>query len=359
MKNWFFYFLKRSIKQRLLRFALSASAVMLTVLVVTALVTITVGIRTKMAAQLRSYGANMMVTDRQGGFIAPDVVERIGALSPAIRDATPQVYGAVPSPYGTVEIVGVDPRTMTEYRITGAPPRSDDEVMVGGNVKDALRAAPGGRLVLGEPLREFRVTALFERGTDDDGTVVLSLSAAQRLLGVTGVSAVLLRGDSGSLAAIEEAVLAAYPALRARTLRQVAVAEERILGKIQLLMLAVTAVILLSSAVALGSTMAANVLERSTEIGLLKAIGATRQDIRNFFLAEATLAGLCGAGAGYFAGIAAAEAVSRTAFGSYIVPDLLTPVLALVLGVAVALIATYVPVRDAMRVVPALILRGE
>jgi len=117
--------------------------------------------------------------------------------------------------------------------------------------------------------------------------------------------------------------------------------------------------VLFSSVIALGSTMGANVIERMEEIGLMKAIGATPGDIRKFFMSEAALAGLAGSLGGCLAGVLAAEAVSRTAFGSYVPLSMLVVPGAFVLGISIAMLSTYFPVRDAMKVAPASILRGE
>jgi putative ABC transport system permease protein len=360
MNAWFRFFLTRAISQRRGRFLLSAAAVMLSVAVVTALATISLGVREKIGAELRQYGANMIVTPGEGGTIDAAVGAAIRSLGPAVRGASFQVYGTVRVRQVSVEITGVEPDKMTGYRVHGSLPRNPDEVMVGVNLKEVLNVAPGERIRFEGDGREYRATAVFEKGSEDDGTIVIPLEGAQRLLGLSGrISAVLLNADTARLRETAREITERWPFLEVKTLRQVAVAEERILGRIQLLMLIVTAVVLFSSVVALGSTMGANVIERREEIGLLKAIGATRADIRRFFMSEAALAGLAGSLAGYAVGTVAAETVSRAAFGSFVPLSVLVAPGALTLGVAIAVAATYFPVRDAMKIVPAQILRGE
>ena len=70
MKPWFFYFLKKSISQCKGRFLIASSAVTLTVAVVSALVMLSLGVRDKIGAELKQYGANMIVTGRSGGEIS-------------------------------------------------------------------------------------------------------------------------------------------------------------------------------------------------------------------------------------------------------------------------------------------------
>lgn len=359
MNSWFFYFLKKSISQRKGRFIISSAAVMLTVMVVTALVTLSTGIRDKIGAELKQYGANMIVTDSSGKEIDQAVAEAVKDFSAGIRDAVFQIYDSVSVKGITLEIVGMDPRKMTGYRLLGTLPRGEREIMAGVTAGDVLGIKPGSSIRFDGSVGEYRVTAVFEKGSDEDSFLVLPIQAARDLVKKSGVSAVLLNANTKQMKHIEDKIRSAYPFLQVKTLRQVAVAEERILTRIQLLMLLVTAVVLISSVIALGSTMGANVIERREEIGLMKSLGATREDIRNFFMIETTFSGLAGSLAGYCTGILAAEAVSKTAFGSFVPVNASVILISVFLGLSIAILATYFPVRDAMKIVPAEILRGE
>jgi putative ABC transport system permease protein len=359
MNQWFLYFLKRSVSERKGRFIISATAVMLTVSVVTALATLSLGVRDKIGIELKQYGANMIITDRAGKELDLSVANGIVAMKEYVKGASFQIYGSAQVKNAALEVVGAEPAKMTGYRLYGTLPQASDEVMVGVNLKDVLKVKQGDVLRFDGRPGDFRVTALFEKGSDEDATLVMPIEGARKLLGVAGVSAILLNADTKLLPEAEAAFVRSYPFLLVKTLRQVAVAEERILSRIQLLMLLVTGVVLFSSIIALGSTMGANVIERMEEIGVMKSLGATRKHIRDFFMSEAASAGLVGALAGYLAGIVSAEVVSRTAFGSFIPVNIVVAPLAVLLGVSISILATYLPVRDAMKVVPAQILRGE
>jgi len=359
MNSWFRYFLGRSLMQRRGRFVLSAAAVALAVTLVTALGVISLGVRGKLGAELRQYGANMIVARQDGLPIDPDLADGIRSISPAVKDATAQLYGAAVINGRSVEIIGMEPVRMTGCRLEGIAPSGENDLMVGANLRGVLKVCPGDRVRFAGHPAEHRVSALFEKGSDEDNAVVMTIEGARRLLGIAGSSVVLLNTDTARLTQVSDLIHARWPSLEVRTLRQVAVAEERILEKIQLLMLLVTAVVLFSAAVALMSTMTATVIERMEEIGLMKAIGATPADIRRFFMSEAAFAGLAGSVGGCIAGILAAEAVSLAAFGSFVSVHVLVLPGSLLLGVGIAVLATALPVRDAMKTVPAQILRGE
>lgn len=359
MNSWFFYFLKRSVSQRRGRFIISSAAVMLTVTVVTALITLSAGARDKIGGELKQYGANMIVTHASGSEIEEAAARAVASSTPAVKGSALQLYGTVFIKGMAIEIIGLERDKMSNYRVQGALPREENELMAGINLKDILHVAPGASFRFDHVQGAYTVTALFEKGSDEDSFLAMPLTAARRLTNRSGVSAILLNVDSRYLKDAEESIRAAYPSLRVKTLRQVALAEEKILARMQMLMLLVTAVVLASSVIALGSTMGANVIERREEIGLMKSIGAAQADIRKFFMAETAFSGFAGSLAGYGAGILAAEAVSKTAFGSFIPVNPLIILVSVALGLFISVVSTYFPVRDAMKIVPAEILRGE
>lgn len=356
--RWFLYFLKRSIRERIGRFALAAAAVFLGASIVSALVTLSAGVRERIGAELTSYGANMIVTDASGGTIDWADAERVQRYSDDIRNASLRIFGTVAVSGRWVEVIGMEPSGMAAYRVSGTAPAAADEAMIGTDISTILGIKTGDELLF-DGGRRLAVRGIFESGSDEDKAVVMPLRTAADLLGIEGAHAVLLNADAGRLNALEAAIRGAFPSLAVKTVRQVARAEEALLSKMQTLMLVVTAVVLFSSVIALGSTMGANVIERTGEIGVLKALGATRQDIAKFFLSEAALSGFFGAFAGWLCGVATAEIVSRAAFGSYIPVTLNGLLAALAVGLPLGVLATLLPVRSAMRMVPAEILRGE
>jgi putative ABC transport system permease protein len=112
------------------------------------------------------------------------------------------------------------------------------------------------------------------------------------------------------------------------------------------------------------NSFAIAVTQRRSEIGILRALGATREQIRTLFLAESAAAGLIGSVIGVAIGVAFARSLTgvtgeimtamfgarQNAQDAIIDPRLL--LLAVGLGVATSMIAAYVPARNAARVEP-------
>jgi putative ABC transport system permease protein len=86
------------------------------------------------------------------------------------------------------------------------------------------------------------------------------------------------------------------------------------------LFLGLGAVALLVGAVGVANIMIISVLERRSEIGLRRALGARRRQIRTQFLAEAILLALLGGAVGTLAGILATAAYAETKHWTLVIP---------------------------------------
>jgi ABC-type antimicrobial peptide transport system permease subunit len=72
----------------------------------------------------------------------------------------------------------------------------------------------------------------------------------------------------------------------------------------------VGAIALLVAAIGIANTMAMSILERTREIGLMKAVGATNRDVLSIFLGEAAGIGFLGGVGGVIVGWLAAQAIN-------------------------------------------------
>jgi putative ABC transport system permease protein len=149
------------------------------------------------------------------------------------------------------------------------------------------------------------------------------------------------------------------PGVEVRAIRQVAEGEGRILTRVGSLMWLVTFAALFAAALAVGATSATTVLERRSEIGLMKALGASRRAVGAFFIAEQLLLALVGGIAGYAIGLELARVLGIGIFGvAPTVQWILFPIVLVLAGV-VALLGSLLPLERASRVDPAPVLRGE
>jgi putative ABC transport system permease protein len=100
-------------------------------------------------------------------------------------------------------------------------------------------------------------------------------------------------------------------------------------------------------------------MERSTEIGLLKAVGAHNIPVTLLALTEIAITGIIGSAVGYFAGLGFAQVIGRTVFGSSI--DIKPMVIPIVAGLVILVVlAGSIPsIRVLLRLQPAEVLHGR
>ena len=144
-----------------------------------------------------------------------------------------------------------------------------------------------------------------------------------------------------------------------RVIRRVAEGEGNVLTRVRLLLWLVTFAALLAAALAVGASAAASVIERRTEIGLMKALGANSAIVGVLLAAEQLLLAIVGGGIGYAIGVVLARVLGERIFGFAPEPRLFVLLVILALAAIIALLGSAFPLRKASRYDPAPILRGE
>ena len=265
-------------------------------------------------------------------------------------------------------------------------------VMVGESLAKQMNLKLGDSLELISPLTNKKVTLtvnnIFHSGGIEDSQLYVSLPVAQNLANKDGlverveVSALttpendLARKaaqDPNSLSRTEwdtwycTAYISsiAYqleelmPDVRVKAIMQVAESEGSILQKTQLLMLLLTVLSLICSALAISNLVTANVIERSTEIGLLKALGATNISVAMLILTEILIIALFGGMVGYFVGLGFAQIIGQTVFGSFVEPKMIIIPLVLIMVSMITLLGSLPALRIMMFLRPTDVLHGR
>jgi len=149
------------------------------------------------------------------------------------------------------------------------------------------------------------------------------------------------------------------PGVDAHVIRRVAEGEGNILTRVRTLLWLASFAALLAAALAVGASSAAAVIERRSEIGLMKAIGAGSGTIGFLLAAEQLLLAFVGGGVGYALGIILARILGEKIFGVAPEPSILVFIVILGLAACVTLLGSAIPLHRASRYEPAPILRGE
>ncbi|MCL6606210.1 MAG: ABC transporter permease [Paenibacillus sp.] len=283
----------------------------------------------------------------------------------------------------------------TWWQVEGEWVKDEDKsnAMVGATLARQLGLSPGQMMNVNVEVKgrtqklPLKVSGVINDGGADSDKIFVSLSTLQQTMGLFGkvgkieVSALttpenelarraaknperLTAKDyetwycTAYVSAIAYQIEKAVPGSEAKVIRQVAESEGIILTKIQLLMFILTAAALISSGLGISGLMTTKVLERSKEIGLMKALGAQSPAVLMLFLTEAVISGILGGLLGYGVGLGFAHIIDRTVFDTSLSFKGLVLPLVLILSVLLTLAGSFSAMRMVIRLHPAQVMRG-
>lgn len=409
-----------SFRRQKRRKLLAGAAIALGVGVATSMIAVATDIGDKISRELRSYGANLVVTPQadtldvviggvnlkpasDGAYLNESDLPKIKGMfwrnnivgfapmlpvNAVLADSTPVTlvgtYFARQLTFGKeVFTTGVE-STDPWWKVQGAWPADDSQDVLVGETLAHQRGIKAG-----DPLevsgQSVRVSGIVSTGGDEDRQIIAPLPLAQHILGRNGavrrifVSALtkpeddLARRDPRSMSpamydrwycspyaqSIAFQLQEAIPHSHAEMIRQVAQSEGTVLSRIKGLMLLITLAALFASALAVSSAMATAIFERRVEVGLMKALGAGKMMVAVLFFFEATLLALFAGLIGFIGGAMLAHGLGRSIFGSDItIQPVLLPII-LAVAVLVTFAGSAAAILRAMNFDPVYALRGE
>ena len=194
--------------------------------------------------------------------------------------------------------------------------RGASEAVIGARIRDELFGAESalGQLIrVGD--RRFRVVGIMAStgqglGMNTDELVIVPVSLAQAMFNSNTLFRILVEANSRE--AIEAAKGQVTEIIKLRhegeedvtviTQDAVLATFDKLLGALTLAVAGIAAISLAVAGILVMNVMLVSVAQRTSEIGLLKALGATGSTIRTVFLTEAAMLSLAGAVLGYLLG---------------------------------------------------------
>jgi putative ABC transport system permease protein len=412
-----------SFRRQKRRKLLAGAAITLGVTVATAMIAVATDIGDKINRELRTIGANLVVTPQEdsldveiggvnlkpptdGAYLSEADLPKIKGtfwhnnitgfapmlpVNVAIDQAGKQqnvtllgTYFSKQLSYGTEEFSTGVRTTHPWWKVTGDWPNDNSrDVLLGERLASQLGKKGGDTFSLAG--RQLHISGILSTGGAEDDQIVAPLSLAQEILGkpdavrrvyvsaLTKPEDAFARRDPKSLSgaiydrwyctpypqAIAFQLAEAIPHSHAEQIRQVSQNEGAVLTRIEGLIFLITLAALFASALAVSAAMATAIFERRAEVGLMKALGAGKLAVASVFFAEATLLALIGGVLGFAAGALLAHQIGRSIFNSQIA---IQPVLLPVI-LAIAVIVTFAgsaaAIRRAVGLDPVFALRGE
>jgi len=361
-------FVRMLVRAAILRRGRAASALFAMVVaaaVATAMLNLYVDVQAKLRREFRNYGANIIVVGRDGASLPADALVRAesalgghGVLAPFA------LIVARTSDGQPVVVAGADferVKQLDRWWSVSNWPSAPQQVLVGVRAMSVVspKNQPFDLEFRGHTIH-VAPAGTVRTGAAEDSRIYLSLPEFVSWTGVQpSTIEVAATGSPEEIAGIMHQLEQALPAAEVRPVRQIIEGEARVLGKTRATLLAAAALIILTAALCVLSTLMGWVFDRRRDFAIMKALGASDRLLNGFFATEAAALGATGALIGFVLGIGIAAWIGRVNFHAPVTPRFTVLPLVLAGSMMVTLLSAILPISLLRRVQPAVILRGE
>ncbi len=321
-----------NLKRRKSRMAFLTIGLMVGIATIVTLVTLTRSMSRDIEAKMDEFGANILITPQSNGLamnyggislggvtfdqreIRERDLERIRTIAnhQNISAVSPKVVGGITVNNHGVLLVGVnfesELRMKQWWKVFGSEPKSEHDLLLGTDAAKVLNVLPGDHLTIkGE---QFTVTGVLDQtGSQDDALVFAPLAKAQKLLGKEGkitLAEVAALCSGCPIGDMVSQIAEKLPDARVSAIQQVVEGRLKALNQFKRFSYAMAGVVVFIGSLIVFVTMMGSVNERTTEIGVFRAIGFRRSHIMRIILLEAALVSLLAGLLGYAAGMGGA-----------------------------------------------------
>jgi len=374
-------FVRMLLRAAVLRRGRAASALFAMVVaaaVATAMLNLYVDVQAKLQREFRNYGANIILVGKNGASLPANSLSQVDSSLAGRGVAAP--FGLVvarTSDGQSIVVAGTDFDRVKQlnrwWQVNNWPATSENphfsqnQGEMGHPSLVGVRALPivspkGQPFDLSFQGRTLHVepTGTVQTGAAEDSRIYVSLADFISWTGVQpSTIEVAASGSPDDVAKMMKQLTESVPAADVRPVRQIMEGEARVLGKTRATLLAAAALIILTAALCVLSTLMGWVFDRRRDFAIMKALGASEKLLNGFFAAEAAALGATGAILGFLLGIGIAAWIGRANFHAPVVPRFSVLPVVLVGSMVVTVLSSILPISLLRRVQPAVILRGE
>lgn len=389
----------RNLSRRKMRVGLTVAGIAVGVALILVLLSLVAGIDVQVRTSIRALGGadiivyNATITNPREAFLLgssavlnESIVETIVHL-PNVYAVSPQLTEVIVVNETLAPVWGTDVKTFNETAgglniIDGEMigENDNDTAVLGKNLFDLFNASIGQSVFIRArpPHHNNNVTltvvGVYETGMFlQDRGLYIPLEVVQNLTdSFAFVTSILVKADSpDNVEAVSSEIASLFPSVRVVTLSNVVAQASQLLNTLTMFFGTLGVIALVAGSFGVVNTMIISVMERTREIGTLKAIGAKNSTVLKIFVLEALLLGCLGGCIGIIVGGVSSFFISE--FSVRILPavpvgqgittnvsPLLTPsnlILSFVLGLVTGVLAGIYPAWRAARMKPVEALR--
>jgi putative ABC transport system permease protein len=360
-------FLRMLLRAAVLRRGRALSALLAMIVaaaVATAMLNLYVDVQAKLRKEFRNYGANVVVIAKDGQNLPAGALNRVQEVIAGKGIAVPFAYLVARTSDGqSVVVAGTDfdqVKKLNQWWAVSNWPHAVGEALVGQRAATFLGSGKRFDLSFQGKMIHLTPVGSLQTGSAEDSRIYLSIHDFMNWSQVQpSTIEIAASGSPDEVTAEIDKLQDALPGVEVRPVRQIMEGEARVLGKTRATLLAAAILIILTTALCVLSTLIGWVFDRRRDFAIMKALGASERLISGFFAAEAAALGAVGAALGFAIGVGIAAWIGRLNFNAPVIPRFSILPAVLLGSVAVALLASVLPISLLRRVEPAMILRGE
>jgi putative ABC transport system permease protein len=270
-----------------------------------------------MAGLEDSLSADLVVRSGQFGMNIPfsPRVARELAKAPEVGVASPLRSNEFRVGGATRAVAAIDPQTVSEVLDLGVTEGNIEHLRSGG-VAISDKVAEERDLQVGDRLDLWYasaghsiagVDAIFENGAAVDTDYLISIDVYELSFTQQQDVMVFVKGEPGvpadSLRAVVDDAIEGFPSLEVMNPVEMRAAEAQQIDQLLGMVSALLGLAIIVAVIGIGNTLSLSVLERTRELGLLRAVGMSRRQMRSLVRWEALIIALFGAVLGLTVGI--------------------------------------------------------
>ncbi|MCS4542239.1 MAG: ABC transporter permease [Euryarchaeota archaeon] len=321
----------KNLLRRKSRTLLALLGIAIGIAMIVSLVSISEGVKARTSEFTRTLGINIEIVQRDASQssseIDMDIIGKVEAI-PGITAAAPEVYANVdikgvqiervrmgmgpPRASNRITLVGIDP--VREQMIEGFPTKIIEGRLfekgktgisvIGKALADATNKKVGDDITITADEKEytFTIIGIYETGSPlQDNFIVIPLKEAQKIKGFKSdsISVILAKPASPELVdTLARKIKVLVSGVEPRYTRQMTEQISTFTGQMELMTWVIAGIAAIIGGIGVANTMLMSVIERTREIGVLKAVGWYSSDVLKLILLESLIISAFGATAG-------------------------------------------------------------
>ncbi len=302
----------KSIRHYWIRSLLTAFSVLCATALLFSTLSFSIGFKENLERDMKRTGLDFMVVSKGCPFevaslvlygtvppqyIKQDLVAKIKQIE-QVEMATPILLTQAPNlKSGKLDLVyGIDMTTLAaakpQWKIEGAAPARADEVLLGDLIAQQYKLLPGDTISYGQPQRAFRISGVLKRtNSEEDSAVFMPIGTVQELTGKPGlVTSIGVRAKHPLMVdSIRDQLAFAVPGIQIVTISQISENLSNLFAATWSLTLAIAILVTIISVMGIINSALIITFERAAEIGMMRAIGASRGNIFLWTLSEVAI----------------------------------------------------------------------